>query len=113
MNFFRVTAVAGLVLIAPHFAAATEVPVAGGDAPKVTVRYDDLQLTTAAGAQKLYSELRAASRHVCAAFEGRELSKVAAWKNCYHTALANAVAQVNRQEVTALYQHSTRAGRDS
>jgi UrcA family protein len=72
-------------------------------APTVNVRYAGLDLSTAAGAALLYQRLKGAARQVCAGFESRQLALQVEWRGCYETALGNAVRQVNRPELSALY----------
>jgi UrcA family protein len=106
MNAIKVSMSAALVLsvmaITPTFAADPTAPRA------VTVYYDELNMNSQSGATVLYSRLRAASRHVCATFAGRDLRQHAAFNDCYNTALSAAVARVNRSTVTALHMRVTK-----
>jgi UrcA family protein len=76
--------------------------------PQVTVSYADLDLSKPAGAQTLYKRIKSAASRVCGAggrythLEGRK-----AWRNCYDTAIANAVAQIDRPTLTALHREET------
>jgi len=90
-------AAAGLVWV------ATPAMADSSDTLSVTVNYDELDLSSTQGAAKLYARLRFAARQVCAPFEGRELTRRAAYKECYNEALANAVKNVNVSAVTALH----------
>ena len=75
---------------------------------KVTVSYGDLDLSKPAGAQTLYKRIKAAAVRVCARndnysiLEGRR-----AWHECYDTAVANAVYQIDRPTLTALHREET------
>lgn len=76
--------------------------------PQVTVSYADLDLSKAAGAQTLYKRIKNAAARVCGSsgrytiLEGRK-----AWHACYDTAVANAVAQIDRPTLTALHREET------
>jgi UrcA family protein len=77
----------------------------------LTVSFADLDLSRAAGAQALYKRIKFAARRVCGS-QGNYASLAAqsAWRKCYDTAVANAVAEVDRPSLTALYkQKSDRA----
>jgi UrcA family protein len=67
------------------------------------IEYHERDLADEAGAAKLYDRLQAASRTVCRALVGRELSRVRLYEECYSKALADAVADVNQQTLTALH----------
>ena len=71
--------------------------------PTATVRYSDLNLSTADGVRVLYQRLKAASRNVCRAYEGRELARVSSWRACYDEALTGAVTQLNIPNLTAAH----------
>jgi UrcA family protein len=77
----------------------------------VTVSFADLDLSKAAGAQALYKRIKFAARRVCGSQGGYTyLASQSAWRKCYDTAVANAVADVDRPSLTALYkQESNRA----
>lgn len=100
------------VLAAALFCAAA--PVMADSEPRaVTVNFDELDLTTAQGAGKLYARLRFAARQVCAPLDGRELTRRNAFKECYSEALENAVKQVNVSAVTALHVRAVQGERAS
>jgi UrcA family protein len=79
----------------------------------VTVKYDELDMSTQQGAKELYARLRAASKQVCARLDGRDLREHAAFRACYEQALGDAVLHVNRESVTALHQRATHGERAS
>lgn len=92
---------------------------ADGTATRV-VKYREADLATDAGAQKLYRQLKAASRAVCATWRQAEL--MTDYQACYTKALADAVADVNQQTLTRLHDrldaksarvHRARAGKTS
>jgi UrcA family protein len=114
MNFLRPTLMTTAIAIAISSAGIANAAVsATAGAPTITVKYDELDVTTQRGAQELYARLRAASKQVCAPLDSRDLRRHYAWKACYTQALSNAVVQVNREAVTALHQRSLHGERAS
>jgi len=104
-------------------AAAAALAVAGlpavpaaepGAAPTVTVRYDDLNLTTDGGVRALYARLTRAAEMVCPDRFNRELARASGARACQAQAIDAAVAQVNNPLLTArlaaLRARSARAG---
>jgi len=73
-----------------------------------TVSFADLDLSKPAGAQTLYKRIKAAAAYVCGS-NGRytRLGGRKAWRACYDTAVANAVAQIDRPSLTALHREET------
>ena len=71
--------------------------------PTVHVSYAGLDLSTKTGAAILYQRIKGAAQQVCGSVDGRQLAQLARWNACYEKALADAVAQVNQPQVTALY----------
>lgn len=72
-------------------------------ARSVTVRYNDVNLTTFAGATTLYQRIQGAARLVCGG-SGRSLFEQHAVRECYWNAVAQAVATVNNPTLTAVHQ---------
>ena len=75
--------------------------------PTATVRYSDLDLTTTDGLHVLYQRLRVASRQVCRAYEGPELTQFSHWQACYNQALNGAVTQLKLPGLTSLHVKSS------
>ena len=71
-----------------------------------TVAYGDLNLDSPEGARVLYARLRSAARTVCAPMRSPVLMNDRS-EECYHSALAKAVAQINKSTLTKLYKQST------
>ncbi len=73
--------------------------------PSEVVRYGDLDLATAGGADLLYSRLNRAARNVCDEDSLEPVSAALWWltKSCEQSAIAHAVAQVNSAKLTAVY----------
>lgn len=97
-------AVAGLVASVAGFAATPDV-----DAPSVAVRYDDLNLATTAGVNKLYQRISAAARQVCPDIYSRDPHIVLAAQHCQAAAVAKAVSEVNSPSLAML--HASRSSR--
>lgn len=64
-----------------------------------TVVYSDLNLQGEAGARTLYKRLKNAAARVCGAVNQRDH----AWKQCYDTALSDAVRSVGAPTLLALH----------
>ena len=93
---------AGLVLAC----AAMGARVHAAEAPQyesTVVAYGDLNLDSKQGAKALYARLRNGAEDVCSSFEGRDLFFKRLWQTCFDSAVATAVAQVNRSSVTTLH----------
>ena len=79
------------------------------DAPSVTVRYDDLNLTTTAGVNALYHRISTAARAVCPDTYSRDLGVVAAGERCQASAIAHAVSDLHNPQLALL--HASRVSR--
>jgi UrcA family protein len=75
-----------------------------------TVRYGDLDVNKAEGAQALYKRLNRAAKTVCAPLQGRDLQSSIEHRTCIGEALANAVVDVNQPLLT---QHHKSLGADT
>jgi UrcA family protein len=73
-------------------------------APQKAVHYDDLDLSVAADADRLYGRLQRAAKRVCGRPDVRNLRNASKQRICYRESLAAAVATVNHNSVTALYE---------
>jgi UrcA family protein len=107
-TFRRSLAVAGacaaLAVTAGAFAAAPSDQLS-----KVTVRYDDLNLATAAGVDVLYRRISSAARTVCHDENSRDLGIAAAVRQCRESAIAQAVHEVNNPRLALV--HAARVSR--
>lgn len=72
-------------------------------AVQTVVRYADLNLDQQQGASALYARLEKAARHVCRAYDSRELRRQQLQKACEERALADAVEKVDHAAVTSLH----------
>jgi UrcA family protein len=93
-----VLALAGVVASVTAFAGT-----AAFDAPSVSVRYDDLNLSTTAGVNKLYHRISAAAREVCPDVYSRDPNVVIAAQHCQAAAIARAVSEVNNPSLAMLH----------
>jgi len=74
-----------------------------GDARSETVKFADLDLSTQAGVETLYTRIHAAALRVCAQPAGEQ----AAVGGCMTKAESSAIGQVNIPLLTAFYQKKT------
>lgn len=74
------------------------------------VRFADINLETAAGAQALYSRLRHAATMVCVPLEGVSLRDATQHRECMEKAMADAVASVDRPMLSQYHQSRTKSG---
>jgi UrcA family protein len=91
-------AVVGVVASVTSFAASPLV-----DGPSVAVRYDDLNLSTTAGVDRLYRRISAAARDVCPDIYSRDPHVVLAAHQCQAAAISKAVSQVNNPRLAMLH----------
>jgi UrcA family protein len=67
------------------------------------VAFGDLNLDSEQGVKVLYARLRNGAEDVCSSFEGRDLFFKRLWQTCFDRAVASAVMQVNRTNLTTLH----------
>jgi len=72
------------------------------DAPTKAVRFDDLDISKAAGAKALYRRIQAAAKEVCPLYMSSDLHLVAVQRACIEQAIDNAVRSVNAVALTEL-----------
>ncbi len=80
--------------------AATQAPAM---ALGVSVKYNDLDIQTAAGASKLYERIREAAAQVCPQVSSLELQRHAAAVRCQEAAVAQAVNSIASPQLAAIY----------
>jgi UrcA family protein len=91
-------AVVAVVAATASFAATPSV-----DTPSVSVRYDDLNLSTSDGVNSLYRRISAAARDVCPGVYSRDLAEAAIARHCEADAVARAVSQVNNAHLAMVH----------
>ena len=78
--------------------------------PHAVVRFDDLNLSSAEGAAKLYSRIYAAAYEVCKTFDtdNRDLPDPGGLNTCVRNAVRKAVAKVGEPALVAIYNAGNR-----
>jgi UrcA family protein len=76
--------------------------------PKETVKFQDLNIDSSAGAAALYQRLHAAAQHVCFVGWDKDPAKVRRAEACANEAESRVVSQLNVGELTAYYQMKSR-----
>ncbi len=100
MRKFLIGAAALLLGIASTAAPANPGAV---DVRSVTVHFGELDLSRSEGAQVLYRRIQRAAYDVCDGYVGPFPEMHIKTGPCYTTAVANAVAQVNSPQLSAIY----------
>ena len=93
------------VLTAIATFAVCSLPIARAEASSepraATVRFADLDTTSAQGAAVLYRRIKSAAKIVCQDLEpGRQLALISLYTNCVNKAIGNAVAKLDFPAVT-------------
>jgi UrcA family protein len=97
LNLIHRSTLAGLALASAACLVASAAASAADrteTARALTVHYDDVNLSTIAGATTLYHRIQGAARIVCGN-GGRTLDEQRDWKICYHGAVSDAVSDVD------------------
>jgi UrcA family protein len=82
--------------------AALPAAADGFDAPQITVKYQDLDVSTQQGAAALYARIRGAAKSVCSQFDHYGID-AAMWRNaCMDKAILGAVIKVNSAALYAV-----------
>ena len=81
------------------------------EARSVTLQYLNRDLDTLYGASALYHRIRAAASSVCSPLESRTLELKVLWDRCFNDAVANAVAAVHNETLSAYHRQYTRGGK--
>jgi UrcA family protein len=75
----------------------------GSNPPTAIVKYRDLNISTVAGANALYSRIRWAAQNVCRSYDRRDFKSQAQKDDCISHAIASAVTQVNEPALFMVY----------
>ncbi|MEP6547180.1 MAG: UrcA family protein [Gammaproteobacteria bacterium] len=103
-----VTACVGSLAACADAYAADIATDKGLEVAKRTVKFADLDLRGAAGAETLYSRIRIAARQVCTpTFAGWEWESVRSSRSCIEKAITRAVADVNASTLTSYHMTKT------
>ena len=81
------------------------------DAQKVVVSLAGLDMSTPKGVDMVYGRIRAAAEVVCHVNQSRDLARIAQARDCFQSAVADAIAQANRPLLSGL--HARRMGNQS
>jgi UrcA family protein len=93
-----------LITLAAACAAMTAAVAVAETAPaQVTLQYSQAELARTSEARELYARLQTAARGVCRQISGTDLQAKRMRDDCYRSALATAVGDVNHAAVTALH----------
>jgi len=80
------------------------------DAPSITVRYGDLDLSTDQGTRVLYRRLSGAANLVCPIVDNRDLSASTQAAQCRATAIATAVKKINNAHLAEIASSQAHTG---
>ena len=83
--------------------AALSAHAADLDAPQVKVTFGDLDLSRSPGAIELYSRIKSAAKKVCAPYWATSLQARVSADDCVRSAIAQAVATVDRPALSQVY----------
>jgi UrcA family protein len=104
---FVTTSVGALALSVAMIAGTISAPAhAQSSEPQRVVKFEDLNVTTSTGAHTLYSRLKVASRAVCSAHAGKQLSRARQFNACYTQSLNQAIRQINDIKLTSLHERT-------
>jgi UrcA family protein len=78
------------------------------EAPSVTLQFHGTDLSTPKGISRLYRRIREAASTVCDGLDGASLEEKARWHTCFDKAVAEAVAHVNSESLSAYHWQQTR-----
>ncbi len=81
------------------------------EAPSVTLQYHSTDLDTPHGIAILYRRIRSAASSVCGAYDRALLEEKMQWDKCVDQAVAQAVATVHSETLTAYHGHRVRGGK--
>jgi UrcA family protein len=100
MKISVVSAIAVFAFAIPGLASAQ--PPAGKSDPAMTIRYNDLDLRSAQGANEMLHRIRKVAVDYCQPGE-TGFEATARFETCYRQTVSQAVAKLNAPRVTAAY----------
>ena len=107
--FFSLIAIAMIAAVGTGASALATAGTTSDEPLTATVKYDDLDLSHAAGVSQLYGRIRRAAQTVCSPFEGLGAEPTQRWTQCVSAATDRAVATVNQPALVAL--HAAKTGK--
>ncbi len=107
LNFRRPIRAAALTAAACLALSTAYAGTDAGEAPQITVKYGDLDLSRAEGATVLFQRIRSAAAKTCDQFNSREVGVRAKFTSCMDHAIADAVLHVDRPALLQVYNEKT------
>lgn len=104
MKTLKLLAIAAALAFAGVASAASR-----GDAPSVTVRYDDLNLNSKAGVAKLHARIHGAAKYLCTPLDSRVLGLRDAYDRCVDDAVSQAVNTVGNVNLKNYHRNGAKA----
>jgi UrcA family protein len=104
----RIAVLVGCLLAGSLGVAQAVTPI--GEPAAVVVSYSDLDLSTTAGAQTLYTRISRAAREVCPFEDAIDAPRVAKNHACREAAIARAVSAVNSTQLAAVRTEHVKRG---
>lgn len=98
MKISVVSAIVAFAFAIPGLASAQ----AAKSAPAMTIRYNDLDLRNAQGAQEMLHRIRKVAVDYCQSGE-TGVDAIARFETCYHETVSGAVDKLNAPRVTSAY----------
>jgi UrcA family protein len=103
----RLLAPAVMILLMMSLFANAQAADDSQEARSVTLQYLSRDLDSPQGASILYRRIRAAATKVCSPLESRALERKVLWDQCFNHAVANAVAAVHNEALSAYHMQYT------
>ena len=100
---FRTMMSATLVCAVASGFAALPAVADSFDAPQITVKFGELNISSPQGAAVLYGRIKSAARSVCSQFDGPGIDAYQQRNACINKAIWDAVTMVNAPALSALY----------
>ena len=110
MSGFNTRLAAGLAGLGILSSAALPAAAGQADVPRLAVHYEDLNLNTAQGAERLYARIESAAAQVCVGPDTFILTLYMAKVRCRREAVARAVNSVGSPRLAAIYAARMRQG---
>jgi len=98
----RMSAAVLLSALALSYAAMCPADESTG-AYQTTVKYADLNVSSASGAAALYARISVAAGGVCRTLDGRDLASKMHFDRCVHQAITDAVTRVDQPALYSVY----------
>jgi len=107
---FRIMTAATLVCAAASGFAVLPAVADGFDAPQITVKFGDLNISSPQGAAVLYGRIKSAANSVCTKFDGSGVEAYQQRSSFINNEMWDAVTRVNAPALSALY--GAKTGKD-